>query len=274
VGVWHKVYDGHPDGYNVTEEELEAFCKEVNDAYPSLRLSRSDISLCNAGLIPFGENDPNAKDLKFGHRSRLVDHARLDHLEGLVTLIGVRYTTGQCEAVKAVDLIVRKLGKSAPPSRSHTIPLHGGDFNDFESLVRAAFAELRGEVKVETVRALIHNYGSGYRRVVNYVTRHREKAQTIGSSTVLEAEVVGAVRDEMAQTLADVVFRRTDLGTGEYPGSQALERCAELMSIDLHWDEERKKQEIENVTARFPATGRLQEKAAPWKHDQIPTVKR
>jgi len=273
VGVWHKVYDGHPDGYDVTEEELEAFCKEVNAGYPSLRLSRSDISLCNAGLIPFGENDPNAKDLKFGHRSRLVDHTRLDHLEGLVTLVGIRYTTGQCEAAKAVDLIFRKLGKDAPPSRSHMTPLLGGDFTDFESLVRAAFAELRGEAKMETVRALVHNYGSGYRRVLSYVNGRSVKAQTIGSSTVLDAEVVCAAREEMAQTLADVVFRRTDLGTGEYPGSQALETCAELMSFELHWDEDRKKQEIENVTARFPATGRPQEKAADWEHGQIQTVK-
>jgi glycerol-3-phosphate dehydrogenase len=56
----------------------------------------------------------------------------------------------------------------------------------------------------------------------------------------------------MAMKLGDIVFRRTDLGTGEDPGNAALEDCARLMATELGWAEERISEEIEEVRARFP----------------------
>ena len=52
VGVWHKVYSGHPDGYSVSDQELEGFIQEVNNAYPAVKITRDDVSHVNAGLIP------------------------------------------------------------------------------------------------------------------------------------------------------------------------------------------------------------------------------
>ena len=49
------------------------------------------------------------------------------------------------------------------------------------------------------------------------------------------AEVVYAVEQEMARQLADVVFRRTGLGTLGHPGEPALERCAAIMATRLGW---------------------------------------
>jgi hypothetical protein len=57
----------------------------------------------------------------------------------------------------------------------------------------------------------------------------------------------------MAQKLADVVFRRTDLGTGGYPGEVALMQCAELMTTELGWTENRVRQELDEVNAAFPS---------------------
>ena len=76
---------------------------------------------------------------------------------------------------------------------------------------------------------------------------------------VTEPEV-HAVRSEMAETLADVVFRRTDLGTGGNPGDEALETCAVIMGTELGWDRARRELELAEVRARFPGTdgpGRL-----------------
>ena len=122
VGVWHKVYQGDPDAYEVSEAELDAWTGEINQAYGGLGLSPDDVSLASAGLIPFGENDPDAAHLKFAHRSRLVDHAKERGLEGLLTLIGVRYTTGPVEAVEAVDLVCSRLAKPVAASRLEATP--------------------------------------------------------------------------------------------------------------------------------------------------------
>ena len=39
----------------------------------------------------------------------------------------------------------------------------------------------------------------------------------------------------MVQTLADIVFRRTELGTGSHPGEAALAEVAAFMSQRLGW---------------------------------------
>ena len=69
----------------------------------------------------------------------------------------------------------------------------------------------------------------------------------------LEAEVIYAVREEMALRLEDVVFRRTGLGTIGHPGRRCLERCAHLMAAGLGWDAARQAAEIATVEGRFIA---------------------
>jgi glycerol-3-phosphate dehydrogenase len=57
----------------------------------------------------------------------------------------------------------------------------------------------------------------------------------------------------MAHTLADVVFRRTDLATGGNPGYEALRRCAALMAEHAGWDEQEINAQLDRVKSRFPA---------------------
>jgi len=40
------------------------------------RVTRNDVAVVNAGLLPFGENQPGQKDLSFGKRSVLIDQRR------------------------------------------------------------------------------------------------------------------------------------------------------------------------------------------------------
>ena len=67
----------------------------------------------------------------------------------------------------------------------------------------------------------------------------------------MRAEVVNAVRDEMATRLSDVVFRRTDLATGGHPGAAALAEAADLAAQELRWDERRRTDEAADVERRF-----------------------
>src|SRR5690606_17586544 len=68
VGVWHKVFQGCPDSYRVEEAELAAWIDEINRAYGGMGLTTADVTLASAGLVPFGEDDPSATELKFAHR--------------------------------------------------------------------------------------------------------------------------------------------------------------------------------------------------------------
>jgi glycerol-3-phosphate dehydrogenase len=68
---------------------------------------------------------------------------------------------------------------------------------------------------------------------------------------VSHAEAVYAVREEMAQRLSDVVFRRTGLGTDGHPGSSALNELLALLKRELGWSEQRAAEEFARVERHF-----------------------
>jgi len=64
-------------------------------------------------------------------------------------------------------------------------------------------------------------------------------------------EVLHGVREEMALSLADIVLRRTPLGTFGHPGRAVLESCASIAASVLAWDAGRRAREIDLVDAQF-----------------------
>jgi glycerol-3-phosphate dehydrogenase len=108
-----------------------------------------------------------------------------------------------------------------------------------------------------SVRSLVHNHGLNYQDVTRRCEEKSEWAETLGGSDVLKAEVVHAVRDEMARKLSDVVFRRTDLGTAGDPGDAAIRACAEMMRKEIGWTEDQTQDEIGQVDTIFRQRGRV-----------------
>ncbi|MEE8429266.1 MAG: glycerol-3-phosphate dehydrogenase/oxidase [Gammaproteobacteria bacterium] len=254
IGVWHVISDADPDQVTVSDADLQGFIEEINWAYPSLNLSLQDVTTWNAGLVPFGENELGATDLRYGKRSALIDHREENGIDGLVTLIGIRYTMGRADAANAIDMICEKMGRSRPRAPTDCAPIHGGRVKDFEGLVKRAASELE-VLPVRVVRALVHNHGSNYRQVVT-LTMGKEPAllETISSSAVLKVEIVNAVRNEMAVRLTDVVFRRTDLATGGNPCEAALVECSRLVAEELGWDDRKSQEELRRVRSQFPVS--------------------
>jgi glycerol-3-phosphate dehydrogenase len=253
VGVWHVVYERHPDEVDVPAQDLESFIDEINWAYPSLNLRLEDVRMWNAGLVPFGINEPGAVNLSYGKRSNLIDHRKTHGVDGLVTLIGIRYTTARADSAKAIDIAVGKLGARAPRRDSSRIPIMGGDIPDFEDFVRTITQKQRLGINDSVMRALAHNYGTGMDQVLAYAEKDAGLAQTLGDTTVIKAEVINAIQHEMAITLADIVFRRTDLATGGNPGDHTMRECAELAARELGWTNAQKEIQLQEVYKRFPS---------------------
>lgn len=258
VGVWHGVHREDPDHIEVTDAELQSYLDEMNAIYPAWNLALDDINLWNAGLVPFGENSEDAKDLRYGHRSHLIDHAEHHNLDNLITLIGVRYTTGRYEAAHAIDKVYAKLGRTAPGTQTDRVPLVGGDIRDFSEMVLQAQKESAGGLDADIVASLIHQYGSSYTEIVQRIADRPELARRIGVSATVAAQVVHSVEAEMARTLSDVVFRRTDLASGSYPGEAALRQAAALVAGSLGWNDAEIDRQVRTVQERFP--GRVVER--------------
>jgi glycerol-3-phosphate dehydrogenase len=253
LGVWHVYHPGGPDDFKVTKEEIQGFVNEINENYPHVDLSVKDVSQCVAGLILFGEESKQEKDkISFGKRSMIIDHAREHNLDGLVTVIGVRFTTSRGIAEKTVDLVFKKLGKTPPKSKTAIIPIHGGLFNYFDELVAEATKQFTSGIQIGSLLSLLHNHGSAYKEILKSIHNDPSLTETIGSSKVLKAEVLFAIREEMALRLDDVVLRRTNLGAGGHPGDDELRICADIMASELKWDSRRIANEISAFNAKFP----------------------
>lgn len=254
VGVWHVVHSGLPGEFTVTRTELQEFLDEVNEGYPPLQLTLEDVSMWNAGLVLFGENKPGAKNLSYGKRSLMIDHGEKGGIQGLISLIGVRYTMARAEGDKAINLVSRKLGKSIQDSRTAETPIYGGRIENFDKELIEVVKNRDPQMSEISMRSLFQNHGSEYKNLFKYFQENPDWVKTVGKTSVIRAEVVHAVREEMAQHLSDVVLRRTDLGTGSYPGPEALHECAQLMARELQWSEARKHEELLKVKAAFPMT--------------------
>jgi len=251
IGVNSIVYPGDPYSLTSTAAEVQEFVREIDQAVPAWRLTPSDVSMVYAGLLPIGSGTLRHANVSFGKRPYLADNVRTDGLEGLVTAIANRYTIARGLGERAVDLAFQKLGSKAPASRTETMPLWGGAFAGLDALVSEARAGGNGGLTPDQRERLARVYGSGWSEVARLVAQEASLGETLGRTPMLKAEVAQAVRHEMAGTLADCVFTRTELGTAGDPGEDALAACAAVAAQELGWGPERTQAEVAAVRQRF-----------------------
>jgi glycerol-3-phosphate dehydrogenase len=257
IGVNSKVWRDDPNALGVPEAEVAAFLDEIREAAPWLGFERDDVAMVYAGLLPFGQNDKGAVDLSFGKRSHVIDHRIKEGVEGLISAISVRLTTARGVAEEVTDLVFAKRGSTPPRCETEDAPLSGARFGTFRDLVAkvAAEPEVGGDARM--AESLAHNHGSRYEDVLRLARETPSLAARLDGTATLRAEIVHAVREEMACTLEDVLLRRTETATGGDPGEAALSAAADLAGAELGWSAERKKDEIARVKRWFPKQGGL-----------------
>ena len=252
VGVNSLIWRDEPDRLRVTEAEVSDFVTEIAEADPKLGLTMDDVALVMAGLLPVEKGDEEGGNVSFGKRPLVVDNARADGVQGLVSAISNRYTVARGVAEHAVDLVYHKLGRTVRRSRTAVTRIHGGDFVRFEDLVREVAAALPEGLDRSLADRLARDHGSAYGEVLRLARERPELGVTVGGTDVLRAEVVHAARSEMVCKLSDAVFGRTGIATVGDPGRAELEECADLVGAQLGWDTARRESELREVRERIP----------------------
>jgi glycerol-3-phosphate dehydrogenase len=129
-------------------------------------------------------------------------------------------------------------------ARTDEDPLPGGETADF-SQFRERGLELG--MDAASVDHLLRHYGTEAAGIFNLGGADRRLFQPLAEPhPAIEAEVIHAVRRELAQTVEDVMVRRFHLFY-EHPehGVPAAHRVAELMGEELGWDTARVREEAE-----------------------------
>jgi len=239
VGTTHEPYDGDADECFVDEAKIDAFISEVNVAYPAAQITPNDVTYCHWGLTP-GEDGLQGGEARRARHGRIIDHRRENGLSGLISVIGVKWTTARLVAENTVNIAVKSIGGTAGRCQTNTRPLPGAErFESCEALAK----------EIRTAMPSVSNDAIVTDLAIEYGTRWREVAgPAIGEVDVDENEIfkrkaVFAVKNEMAVRLADVVCRRSNLMQRGKLFEPQVAWCLDMMADELDWSQVRKKSE-------------------------------
>ena len=196
IGTSESVDERQADDQAVKRGEVDAFLGEINETFPALELKAGEIALVHRGIVPAVAGAGRLSLL--GH-SRIIDHSVDGGPPGIISVVGVKYTTARIVAERTVDHVFRQLGRAAVPCRTAETVLPGGGLDDRDA----------------------------------------------------PDPVLHAVRHEMAQTLTDVLVRRTGLGAAGHPGETVANEIASRMQTSLGWSQERKQREVEALRSFY-----------------------
>lgn len=249
MGTTYKFYNGDPNACRPVPADVEGLLNAFNSACPPLRPAMKDVCFVHAGLLPCEGIDPATGEVRLTQRPAIHDH-RIDGLPGLFSVVGVKYTMARKVAEETVDRVFRYLGYHPPQSRSASARLRGGDIERFDRFLVEEAARMSPQLDATEARSLLLTYGSDYPHVLAYLPRAQAAGHKLDRMDLLRAKTLHAVREEMARTVADVIFRRTGLGSAGHPGDDMLKSCADVMSKELGWGPERASKEIHAVEER------------------------
>ena len=127
LGTWETLGPREADDLAVRDADLAAFIAELNQAFPSLALSRRDIALVHRGIVPAirrsdGTLAARGDDLVWDHSTGGRPY------DGLVSVALAKYTTARAVAERVTTLLLSKLGHPMVPCRTAeaVLPLSAG----------------------------------------------------------------------------------------------------------------------------------------------------
>ncbi len=223
-----------PDRLGTSADEIVYLLRSVNARFPNARLGLEDVRATWAGLRPLlADRDGRTAS------SRSRDHAIVQGSGGMITVVGGKLTTYRAMSREVVDRAVRELrlreGRARlSDARTDEEALPGGEAADLTT-----FRERGLEIGVlpESVDHLLRHYGTETAGIYNLGGGDRRLLRRLlPPHPAIEAEVLHAVRRELAQTVEDVLVRRLHLYY-EHPerGIPAARRVAELMAREKSW---------------------------------------
>ena len=247
IGTFHSHYQGDPDYFKFTGEQLENILIEVNSAYPGAELKLEDITFVHRGFLP-EKNDAKGGEVRLVRKGRVFDHSKEDGIHGLITVVGVKFTTARKVAEQAVDLVFEHLGSEPPDSKTQITQLHNGQIERFDHFLSKALEEDSSQISPPTIDHLVRSYGSDYPSLRELIINNDGRVpMDQNSNPIIRAQVIYALNKEMAVKLSDFIMRRSGLGSTGKPEGDSLQMSADVMAVELKWDENKRVKEIDEV---------------------------
>ena len=204
------------------DNEVEFILKTAGD-YLTRFPSRRDVLSVFAGLRPLAapkENSTKTKEISRGHKI-------IVSLSGLITMTGGKWTTYRKMGEDTIDKAIIVADLDERGSSTKFMPIHGHD----EEAVEGEW---------------LRSYGSDRHKISELIKRDASLGERLHPKLdFTKAEVIWAVKEEMARTIEDVLARRVRaLFLDARASMEMAESVADLMAPHMRWNEARIAKEI------------------------------
>ena len=239
VGTTDTPYEGDRAEPFATQEDVQYILDQANRVLkPKLRAK--DIIGVYAGLRPLVANKKSATTTKLS-REHTVDRPA----PGFVSIAGGKYTTYRVMAEDVIDRAVLELRRVTKDSVTEKLPLVGAD-GYFALEQQKERIALENGLTVETVTHLLNRHGSLISEILMIIKEQPKLAKRLDSDLpYIQAEIIYAVSHEGAQSVDDVISRRTRLSFEATNHAVHLaEEVAALIAPVLGWSAKDRKASI------------------------------
>ena len=255
IGTWYFKNNTPNEDVALTEAEYARCLIQVQRLIPALDVQKDEVCFVHTGLVPIDVND-NSRKFELKGNYSLNDHQRNGGPDGLISVLGVKYTTARNVAEKTADLVLKKLTKKLCKIDSGTKTLACGKIKNVEKFIQENMINNRYKLSSETVRHLAYNYGNKYYDILNLITGNAELGERIpGSDEAIKAELPYCLKKESVYHLSDFILRRTGIGSVRKPKDETINFCADFMANEMDWSVSQKIEEINDLLKfynRFP----------------------
>jgi glycerol-3-phosphate dehydrogenase len=243
IGTTETPVDGPLEDLRASATDVVYLLRSANAFFPEARLTPEDVHATWAGVRPLvrqeGTDDP---------RGVPREHRLFEGPTGLISIVGGKLTTYRAMAAEVVDRVARRLhqldGRPVPAAAAtHREPLPGGESHDLDVLIESTIEDGFDQV---VARHLVHTYGSEAPAVTRLAQSDPRLAEpVVVDHPTLWAELLHAMRREMAITLGDLFIRRTHLFYAAPEQTLAVAPAvADLAMDEMGWDETRRAAEL------------------------------
>jgi glycerol-3-phosphate dehydrogenase len=215
VGTTDTDYSGSPAEVRADADDVAYLLESANSIFPGARLTGADVVSTWAGIRPLLAPAKAEGGLAASATSR--EHEIWRDRGGLLNIAGGKLTTYRVMAAQAVDAAVRTLRDEhrvqSGISPSEHLPLPGDPHGPWEPFRDAVIAEaVAAGLGADTGEQLAKAHGEDAEAVLALARADASLAgRLMEGHPYIWAQVVHAVRAEMAMTVEDVLVRRLHL---------------------------------------------------------------
>jgi glycerol-3-phosphate dehydrogenase len=246
IGTTDTRYYENLDLVEADQAEIDYLIAEANRVIPAAEFDRDSVLYTYSGVRPLPYVKEGSESA-ITRRYILHDHSadKSGRLKGLISVVGGKLTTYRNLAEHAVDAIFRKFRGPTPACKTDRVPLPGAHVGDELQAFKLDFERKSGLGKTSADH-LVRVYGSRAIELLELAGQDADLKKPVDPETgTIGAEILFSFLGEMAQTLTDVLLRRTMAGLGPRAGIGTDENAAKVCVRYLDWDQARARDEVQ-----------------------------